>query len=230
MSESVEFIKNRAVKTISAANQVAADWVWPEKSPAEMQTQLHGIIGDTDATPPVVGQEEIVATAQQTMLGSRIAWDAGLDQLHLWTTQGLGMARIKYRNQPLQFAKLDGLTAVGSSREETLAEALEWQTAWKKLDPSWAPLPANTLVAFEALRDQCAGDLKTHYAAKQSDLRDETNTLAALARDMEDINEAWYADVCRVFVAGTPHGDMIRSTIPTTYTPPTAKPPVPPVG
>ena len=31
MGESVDFIKDRAVKTISAANQIAGTWVWQEK-------------------------------------------------------------------------------------------------------------------------------------------------------------------------------------------------------
>lgn len=37
---------------------------------------------------------------------------------------------------------------------------------------------------------------------------------------------AWYADATRVFADGTPEGDMIRGTIPTTYDP--APPPTTP--
>jgi len=37
------------------------------------------------------------------------------------------------------------------------------------------------------------------------------------------MNVAWYADATRVFLAGTPEGDMIRSTVPTPYTPPQPK-------
>jgi len=41
-----------------------------------------------------------------------------------------------------------------------------------------------------------------------------------MGRDLEDLNEAWYAEATKVFPAGTAEGDMIRSTVPTTYTPP----------
>ncbi len=47
------------------------------------------------------------------------------------------------------------------------------------------------------------------------------------ALKMEDRNEAWYAAATRVYPAGTPEGDMIRGTVPTTRNPPPA-PPAPP--
>jgi hypothetical protein len=52
--------------------------------------------------------------------------------------------------------------------------------------------------------------------------------LAQLGRSLEDLSEAWYADATRAFPTGTPEGDTLRSTIPTTYTPPPDKPATPP--
>ncbi len=46
-------------------------------------------------------------------------------------------------------------------------------------------------------------------------------------RAVKTLSEAWYADATRVFPAGTPEGDMIRSTVPTTYNGP-GNPPTPP--
>ncbi|SRR5260221_3859436 len=90
-------------------------------------------------------------------------------------------------------------------------------------------MPANMLTAFNALRKQCNEDLQNAYSAARSDWRNESGKLAQMGRDLEDTNEAWYADALRAFAAGTPEGDMIRGTIPTTYTPPPPKPPTPPV-
>ena len=44
---------------------------------------------------------------------------------------------------------------------------------------------------------------------------------------VNDACQAWYASAIRVFPAGTAQGDMIRGTIPTTYSPPSAPAPVP---
>jgi hypothetical protein len=136
------------------------------------------------------------------------------------------MAKNKFRNDPSKKALLSGLTANSNSRAETLTEALAWETAWSTLAPEWAPLPANTLATFHTMRLNCLETLQKNYSNAHAAWRAEAETLAGLAREMEDVNEAWYADATRVFVAGTPEGDMIRGTVPTTYNPP--PPPVPP--
>ena len=228
MGQSLEFIKDRALKTTSAAEQLAPVWIWQEKTPAQMSALLVAITGNRAVDPPVVGQEEITSQAEQTMLHARGLWDAGLDQLHRWTLQGVGMAKNRFRNNPPQAAQLDGLTAKGDSRAATLKEALDWESAWANVDPAWAPLPANTLAAFRALRKQCLEDLQDAYADGFAAWSKDAKKLGQMARDLEDVNEAWYADALRVFPAGTPEGDLIRGTIPTTYNPPSAKPTPPP--
>ena len=214
MGLSLEFIKDRAVKTISAATQIAATWTWQEKSIADMQSALTAVVGDKKAKPPVIGQEELVSQSEQTMLAARGAWDTQLDTLHRWTVQGVGMARTRFRNDPAKLAQLASLTTDSNSRSETLAEALAWESAWASVDPAWVPMPANTLSAFKALRKQCAEDLQTAYSDARADWRTESGKLAQMGRDLEDTNEAWYADATRAFPAGTPEGDMIRGTIP----------------
>lgn len=227
MGESTDFVKDRATKTISAALQLAPLWTWQEKTIPQMQLALVAIIGDNTATPPIVGQEEAASAAEQVMLAARGNWDAQLDVLHSRTVQGVGMIKNKYRGNAAKLAVVGGLTARGSSRKETLDEALAWESAWTQADPAWSPLPANTLAAFKTLRNQCEEGLRTAYADAQSAWREQTGKLADLVRVMEDINQAWYADATRVFPAGTAEGDMIRGTIPTTYTPP-PPPPTPP--
>lgn len=235
MANSLEFIKDRVVKTTSAAKQVAATWTWDEKSIAAMETQFAGIAGNKSATPPVPGQESVTSTAEQLMLTARGGWDTALDQLHRWTVQGVNMAKSRFRNDPAKSSQLAGLEARGSSRSGTLDEALAWESGWTSVDSAWAPLPGLTLAAFSTLRKQANESLKSAYSDARATWRAAAEKLGTLAAAMEDTNEAWYANATRVFPGGTPEGDMIRGTIPTTYVPkskeptaPVTAPPAPP--
>lgn len=224
MSESIEFIKDRAGKTLSAAKKVKTKWEWQEKSIVQMEADLTALVGNNLVTPPVIGQEQIASAASQSMLAARGQWDAQLDELHRRTVQGVNMAKNRNRNSPANLAVLGGLTARGTSRAEILAEALAWESAWAKVDPAWSPLPANTLAAFQILRKQCAEDLQQAYTDAQADYRKEAELMNDMAAAIEECSEAWYADATVVFSIGTAEGDMIRSTVPTTYNPPPPKP------
>ena len=161
------------------------------------------------------------------MLAARGQWDVQLDILHHRTVQASVMAKAKFRNDPATLAVLAPLTASSNSRSETLAEALALESAWAKVAPTWSPLPANTLAAFKTLRKVCAEDLQEVYSNAKSAWRKEVEKLGTAGRLLEDANEAWYAAATAVFTSDTPEGAMIRSTVPTTYTPPAAKPPTP---
>ena len=228
MGQSIDFITDRATKTISAALQLTPGWTWQEQTPAQMQAALTALIGDQNGVPPVTGQEPAVNTAYQAMLAARGIWDTALDQLHRWTVQGVGMAKTKFRDDAAKTEQLALLSARGSSRSVTAEEALAWESAWASVAPAWAPLPANTLAAFRALRVQCAEDLKTAYSNAHAAWRAQAEKLAEMAAALEQVSEAWYADATRVFAPGTPEGDMIRGTIPTTYNPSANAPATPP--
>lgn len=229
MSNSIEFVKDRAVKTISAAKQVAPSWTWEEKSIPALEALLAGVIGDAAATPPAGGQEAVAAAAEQRMLTARAAWDSALDQLHRWTVQGVNMAKTKFRNDPAKASQLAGLGARGSGRAATLDEALAWESAWNSVDPSWAPLPGLDLASFSALRKLANESLQADYSDTRAEWRKAAETLGEMVSDLNDVCQAWYANAVRVFPAGTPEGDMIRGTVPTTYSPATAPPaPAPP--
>jgi hypothetical protein len=228
MSDSVEFVKDRATKTLSAAKNLAAQWEWQDKSVAALEAEITAIIGDAAATPPVKGQEQIVSEAEQAMLAARGDWDAQLDILHGRTVQGVGMMKQRFRNDAAKLAVLAPLTASSNSRSETLEEALAWESAWTEVDPAWAPLPANSLAAFRELRAQCAGELKTAYSNARATWRAEAEKLSAMVADLNDDIQAWYADATRIFLGGTPEGDMLRGTIPTTYAPKEKAPATPP--
>jgi len=230
MGQSMEFIKDRATKTIGAARAVAIKWSWQEKTITQMHAALTAIIGDNTVTPPLLGQEKVVKLAESEMINARSAWDASLDTLHRLTMQGVSMAKNRFRNDPIKLSLVQDITTRGDSRQGILDEALEWETAWNKADAAWNPLPANTLPAFQTLRLQCLEALQQDYKDKLSAWREMAGMLAQFARVMEDINEAWYSDATDIFAAGTAEGDMIRGTIPTTYTPPAATPLPPPAA
>ncbi|MEI7534553.1 MAG: hypothetical protein WCK57_09300 [Verrucomicrobiae bacterium] len=229
--ESIIFVKERATKTIAAAQQLAAQWTWQEKTIPQMKAALTAITGDNTVTPPVIGQEKTASAAEKAMTDARALWDKSLDQLHRLTMQGVSMAKSRYRNDPVKLALVENLTARGDSRPVILDEALEWETAWNEVEPTWNPLPANTLTAFGALRAQCLKALQDDYKNKNSAWREQAGILNQLVANLEDMNVAWYSDATDVFAEGTAEGDMIRGTIPTTCSPPPPKPaanPTPP--
>jgi hypothetical protein len=220
-----QFSIDRALKTISAARQMTTKWTWTEETPDQMQTQLETITGNSSSTPPVVGQAEIADQALRTRDGAEGAWRAQLRMLHQDTVQGLNMAKNKFRNDTASLAVLSGLHAGGNTPEKILSEALAWESAWNQLAPTWSPTQTNTLAAFKTLRKQCAEDLQTAFTDADSASHEQSAKLDQMCSDLEDANVAWYADATRVFPAGTAEGDMIRSTVPTTYTPSTSTPP-----
>jgi len=223
MTGESRFSIGRAISTISAAKQLATTWTWPEKTPAQMQTQLEAITGNSSSTPPVIGQEEIADQAQRAYDGAEGTWRAQLKILHQNTVQALNMAKNKFRDDPASLAVLRNLHAGGNTPEKILSEALAWESAWGQLAATWNPTPTNTLAAFKTLRKQCAEDLQTAFTDADSANSEEDAKLEQMCSDLEDVNVAWYADATRVFAAGTAEGDMIRSTVPTTYTPPAPK-------
>jgi len=224
MSETIGFIKDRAVKTISAAKQLANQWTWPELTPDQMQAALWAITGNSSVTPPIIGQEEITSAAKRRRDAAYGRWETQLGELHRRTVQAVGMIKNKLRNDPALLAVVSGLSASSNSHKETLDEALALESAWTNLLPAWSPTTTNTLAAFRVLRKQCAEDLQSAFSDAHTEWRSEVTTLNAMADALEQSDEAWYADATRVFAVGTPEGDMIRSTVPTTYSPSTTTP------
>ena len=214
----IESVKRRARATISAAKALAAKWIWQEASAGQIETQLEAITGNNTVTPPIIGQEEIASQAGRALVATQGTWKAQLKDLHQLTVQGLNMAKTKFRNDPANLAVVMGLHARGSTPEEILAEALAWESAWGKTAPAWNPTTTNTLATYKILRKQCAEDLQIAFRDAGSAASEEAGKAEKMAKDLQDVVVAWYADATRMFAAGTPEGDMIRSTVPTTYT------------
>lgn len=223
MAQTYEFTLNRAQKTRDAQDEIKAKWLWSEKTLAQWDADIAAL----------KAQNETLATTTAAMLDKRAETDTALDKLDGWTGEGLTLMRLRLRNDAEQLASLDTLTADGTSRANKLKEALDWENAWSKIDFTFTPTVENNFAAFQALRKQCI-QLVAAYATSETKVTSDNTKLTTLKAQMEDDNQAWYKAATKVFKPGTPEGDMIRSSVPTTTsggsqaTPPIPTPPTPP--
>jgi len=212
MANSVEFVLKRAVATRNAQESVQPAWVWDEKTVPQWNADIK----------TVQTREQAVADGEARLLARRGPLDAALDDLHNRTVQAVTMAKVRYRDDPAKGAVLRSLNAGGQSRSEILDEATEWEAAWREVAGDWRPTPANTLPEYQKLRAHCLA-LQEEYVKAQTALRALAEALNHEAAKLDDANTAWYRSATVVFPKGTPEGDLIRSTVPTTYTPPKPK-------
>jgi uncharacterized membrane-anchored protein len=62
-------------------------------------------------------------------------------------------------------------------------------------------------------------ELDAAFIAAYSSWRAQSQILNQKAAALNDANIAWYAAATRIFPCGTAEGDMIRRSIPTSYSP-----------
>ena len=215
MPKSLEFILKRATATKNAQIAVQGTWVWDGKPAAQWDTDIKAI----------TAQQKVVAAADTDKLTKRGIYDATLDDIHARTVQAVAMLKVRYKNVPAKLAVVKNLSAAGESREDILSEALDLISDWAELDAAWNPTAANTLAALQALRDTAMNPQGTDFSTAQTAWRTQAETMNTQGAQLDADNVSWYGDATKVFLAGTPNGDMIRGTIPTT-TPatPSAKP------
>jgi hypothetical protein len=217
MRTGIELILTRAKATRHAQESIKAGWVWEEKTPEQWD-------GDIDSLEKL---QEVLSTAEIDRNTTRAALDTALLDMHRRTMQGLAMAKVKCRNDPVKLDLLSHLTSRGDSRAVTAQEAMDWELAWQKIDPAWCPTANNTLAAFQALRKQCL-DLEAAFMAAHTNWRNQSEMMNRQAALLHEANISWYAAATRAFAAGTAEGDTIRRSIPTIHTPTPAPAPVPP--
>jgi hypothetical protein len=203
-----EFVLTRSKASIDAATIIKDDWVWKEKSIAQMKTS-HQALKD---------QDDLVGVKYTDMISARHDLDAKLDEYHLKTVTVLRLARTRFRNDPAKRNKIQRLTAQGDSRSATFSEGKAVEDQWREMDAAWVPMEDLTLAAFTQYRTDCR-DLQDSYTTEHSVWRSEADKAEAMAEQLHDELVAWYSDATTIFAEGTGHGDMIRSTVPTTYQP-----------
>ncbi len=211
MSSSLEFIEARLQATRDAQTEVAAAWVWEEQTVAQWNTWV------ADFT----AKQAAAATQEGVMLNKRAIFEATTVQVHNLTVDGVKMARIKWRNDDARKAILATVHANGGSRDRVQAEARAWAAVWASFDAAWVPVPGNTLVAFSTLIT-LSETQESVFKMEHTQWREVAEEFNVFAAATEELCVAWYGAATTVFPVGTPQGDMIRSTVPTTYVPPPA--------
>ncbi|MFA6545766.1 MAG: hypothetical protein WCS99_15215 [Limisphaerales bacterium] len=213
MAENIEFILQRAQATKAVQVSISASWVWEEKPVPQWDTSITAL----------VTQMETTQDAEAEYLAKRGETYTAIDAIHTLSGRCLRMAKNRYRNDP---AKLDVITRLrnnAGSYAGKLQDALEWESAWEKLDAAWSPLPGVTLATFKPQRIAALALLES-LAGKKTDWDAADEQLNTQGRALNADNVAWYEAATTVFPAGTTEGDLIRSDIPTTYTPPSTPP------
>jgi hypothetical protein len=106
MKAEVQFVLDRANATAAVAAAIAADWVWAEKTIAQMQTDATALADQAD-----------VSDSKDTALTNAIAQkNAAFGNYHQTTVTLLGMSKTHYRNDPAGTATLKNLHARGPER------------------------------------------------------------------------------------------------------------------
>jgi hypothetical protein len=213
MAQNIEFTLQRAVATRAAQTSLSPGWVWEEKTLVQWDTSITGL--ET--------QMETETDAEAEMIAKRGETDAAIDALHSLTARSLRMAKNRYRNDPAKLAVFQNLRGDSGSRAGKIQDALEWESGWEKTDALWVPLPGITLANFKTSR-LAAITLLEAFAGKKAAWESADAVLDAQGRALSADCVAWYEAATTVFPEGTPEGDMIRSTVPTSYTPPSSPP------
>lgn len=213
MAQNIEFTQQRAIATTAAQKSLAPGWVWDEKTIVQWDADLDLL--DT--------QMEAEQDAKAEMIAQRGTADSAIDTLHDLTARCLRMAKNRYRNDPAKLAVFQNLRADAGSRAGKLQDALEWESGWEKTDAAWVPLPGMTLAGFKTSRLAAGGHLEL-FVTKKAAWESADATLDALGRRLNADCVAWYEAATTVFPEGTAEGDMIRSTVPTSYTAPSSPP------
>ena len=213
MAENTESTLQRAQSTKAVQTSIAGTWTWDEMTLLQWDTAIAAF----------VTQMETEQDAEADYLAKRGETDAAIDSIHSLAGRSVRMAKNRYRDTPAKLEVIARLRNDSASRSGKLQDALEWESAWEKLDAAWSPLPGVTLVTFKPQR-LAAMALLEGLTTKKTTWDAANEQLNTQGRVLNGNCVAWYEAATIVFPAGTPEGDLIRSDIPTTYTPPSTPP------
>ena len=213
MAENITFTLQRAQATRAVQAAIAGSWVWEEKTILQWDADIAALIA----------QMETTQDAEADYLATRGTAYAAIDAIHSLAGRCLRMAKNRYRNDPAKLEVIANLHNDSGRHAGQLQDALEWESAWEKLDDAWSPLTGVTLATFKPQR-LAAGTLFTGITTKQTTWDTEDGQLNTLGHALNADCVAWYEAATIACPAGTPEGDLIRSDIPTTYTPPSNPP------
>src|SRR5581483_67209 len=240
ITTTIKFVKDRVEATTSAQESIATKWVWPLKTVAQWQADLNELDGSRDGnqpgTLPSLAHNAIAAHQFQAKQANDLA--NRYELIHIKTVQAVGVMRGRAMADRSHAAVVDELSARGDSNIAIEDEGAELLAAWKlEFGENFTPAPGNT---YDGLRELFEGKTDAQgnvVTPSLRQLKDAMKTAAAATRKaegvlnllftrLEDECVQWYAEAVQVFAEGTPEGDMIRTTVPTSdqYSPGHPKP------
>jgi hypothetical protein len=213
MNEYNQFALERAMATKAVQEIIAPEWVWPELTVAQWTAAISGMEAAAEVAQDAEAQVEL----------ARGNLDQAMAALLLKTRQILTMAKVKFKAETNKLRPFAEIKIGNPGRMKTIEVATEVESAWEGVAPTWEPVEAWLLGDFKAEREAAMALFKTEQA-KQAIWKDKEEALGILGRALTEKNVGWYAVATALYPEGTQYGDLIRSQIPTTYTPPPPEP------
>jgi hypothetical protein len=211
-----EFISSRAQATRDVQAQIAADWVWEDKTLAAWDAELKTIAE--------LRQAEIVAETSE--MAVRAQRDQAHKELDRKTLLGVAILKTKARNDPAKLAAIQALPPLPQGRPQSRLRAQRLAEAWQQHYPEFVADTELSLTTLNASLE-VAERLDTQTSAAKVAWRNAANTLTESLASVNDDAKTWYYLATRRFPESTPQGQLIRSRIQTQYVKPKT-PVVPP--
>lgn len=213
MNEYNQFALERAIATKSVQEIIAPEWVWPEMTVAQWTAAISGMEAAAEAAQDAEAQVDL----------ARGNLDQAVAALLLKTRQILTMAKVKFKGESNKLRPFLDIKINNPGRMKTIEVATEVESAWEGVAPTWEPVESWLLGDFKAEREAVMALFKTEQA-KQAIWKDKEEALDIRGRALTEKNVGWYAVATALYPEGTQYGDLIRSQVPTTYTPPPPEP------
>ena len=220
---SIAFVIERSTKTTAAQVTVAPTWMWEAKNSSEWAADIAQTDGGVPGTLAfIANRDHVLYENSRGVLAARFA------DMKARTKQIVQLMRGRALRDPRLAPAVDELSAKASSWTGIESEAEDCLAVWTTTfgGAAYAPAPANTYAQFRALFEGAPAApgipaipalraLKTPHNDALAIARVSVGRYNALISRMEDQCVQWYADATAIFLEGTPEGDMIRSTVPT---------------
>lgn len=223
MNQENEFAYARGLATLAAQTQIGTPLVLGEMTLAVWEARLAAVLA----------QKELAQDKESLLDGKRGELDTKLAALVTLGKQIHALAKGKWRNDGTKLGHFRNVDFGKNGRSALLASCCAVESGWEGAEAGWVPVtepavpPAAavpiTLALFKARR-LAVEELLKQEALAQGLWSEQEKVLNELCRTLNKDNVAWYAAALVLFPEGTPHGDMIRGTIPTTYVPPVDPP------
>ena len=196
-------VLQRLLATKAVQEAIAVQWVWEEK--------------------PVVGWVATVTTLTQTKVTvdqgeaalalAEGALSSSKDTLHAKTKQIVGLAKLRFRKDPVKSQAFVGLRALGTTATTTLRSADDLAAAWAKADATGSYV-GTSLADYNALRTSLA-TAQAGLESARATLRQAKKHQQSVLKDTHGDLVAWYGAATRVFDTNTETGALVRAQIPT---------------